>query len=153
MSSTMYLERTGNGGQSCGATTTMGGFAGIQPGWCLTPRCELQIEKCQGGMKINCCCDDDAACGILQNLCKMLSGGLCTICCTFNGIIIGQYNLACGACKCDYTDDGVVITCTSGDKACGKMIQACCECIGSLLESGCCGQISFNNTAVCCGRC
>ena len=48
---------------------------------CIIPACSLKFEKCQGGMKIECCCDDDVACGALQNLCKMLQGGLCNCCC------------------------------------------------------------------------
>jgi hypothetical protein len=148
MSSTMMMERTSNG-SSCTPAMTMG-MMGTQPGWCMIPRCEVRVENCNGGMRINCRCEDETACNMLQNLCKMLAGGMCSCCCTRNGMTIYQCNLFCGACKCECTTDGVCITCTSGDKTCCQMLQACCECLATLIECGCGCQISFNNTAVCC---
>jgi hypothetical protein len=149
--STMILDRTSNAAMFGG--TTAAAFTGIQPGFCMIPRCEMRVEKCQNGMKIICRCDDEAACGVLQNLCKMLAGGLCTCGCTLNGITICQYNFACGNCKCEYTDEGITITCTSGDKTCCQTIQACCQCLSACIDAGCCCYLSFNNTPVCCGSC
>jgi hypothetical protein len=122
-------------------------------GYCVVPRCTIKAEKCAGGMKLKCVCDDDVSCATLQNLCKMLCDGLCSCCCTLNGIAICQCNLACGICSCEYTKDGVCITCKSGDKACCDIIQACCACIEQCLESGCHCQVSFHSTPVCCGSC
>ena len=28
---------------------------------CVLPSCEIRFEKCEGGMKIFCCCDNDVA--------------------------------------------------------------------------------------------
>ncbi|MBI2827036.1 MAG: hypothetical protein HYX69_20360 [Planctomycetia bacterium] len=156
MSSAMLLERSGLSFPGYGSPALGGQPSPTSaPGtnWCVVPRCELKVEKCQGGMKIHCKCDDEVACGTLQNLCKMLAGGMCSCCCTFNGIPCCQCNLACGITKCECTKDGVCITCTSGDKTCCEMIQSCCECISTMCKSGCCCYICFNNTPVCCGTC
>ena len=152
MSSTMFAERKTNG-MTCGTMTSTPAMNIGQ--MCMVPRCEMRVETCNGGMKIICRCEDENTCRMMQNLCQMLEGGLCTCTCTTGGITICQYNLTCGACKCEYTADGITITCTSGDKTCCQMIQACCECLGCLIDSGCCCQISINNTAVCigCGTC
>jgi hypothetical protein len=31
------------------------------------------------------------------------------------------------------------------------MIQACCDCMASMLKAGCCCCVMMNNTPVCCG--
>jgi hypothetical protein len=57
-------------------------------------------------------------------------------------------------CHTEMTKDGVCITCTSGDKKCGAMLQACCDCLAACCcEPGCCCYISYNNTPCCCGKC
>jgi hypothetical protein len=33
------------------------------------------------------------------------------------------------------------------------MIQACCNCLATCCESGCCCYICYNNTPICCGNC
>lgn len=121
--------------------------------WMVLPRCELRFEKCAGGFKIHCCCDDEVACATLQNLCKMSCDGLCSLCCTQNGIPCCQFNLCQGNCRCELTKDGCCITCTSGDKGCCEMLQACCDCLSCCCEQGCCCYITFGNTTVCCGKC
>jgi len=126
---------------------------GPSSNFCVVPRCEIKMEKCTGGMKMHCRCDDEMACATLQNLCKMLAGGMCSCCCTYNGVMMAQCNLVCGMCKCEYTKDGCTITCTSGDKACAEMLQSCCEMMACCMRSGCCCYVCFNNTPVCCGAC
>lgn len=155
--STAMLERvpglatggTNFGWQPTGAPTATPTAAN----WCVLPRCELRFEKCAGGFKIHCRCDDEMSAATLQNLCKMVSDGLCSCCCTCNGIPCCQINLCMGTCKCELTKDGCCITCTSGDKACCEMLQACCDCLSCCCENGCCCYISFGNTPVCCGKC
>ena len=34
------------------------------------------------GMKLICSCEDEVACGTLQNLCKALCDGMCSLTCT-----------------------------------------------------------------------
>jgi hypothetical protein len=156
MSSAMLLER---GPQVSPGATNFGFQAGAVPvgapagaNICVLPRCDLRFEKCAGGLKIHCVCDDEVACATLQNLCKMVCDGLCSCCCTLNGIPCCQVNLCCGTCKCENTKKGCCITCTSGDKACCDMLQACCDCLSCCCDNGCCCYISFGNTCVCCGK-
>ena len=68
-----------------------------------------------------------------------------------NGMCLCQCNLAMAMCKCECTKDGVCVTCTSGDKACCDMIQACCDCMTSMLKGGCTCCLCMGNTPVCCG--
>ena len=95
----------------------------------MVPRCTIKMEKCTGGMKITCVCDDKMACSMMQNLCTMLAGGMCSCCCMMNGMMVCCCNLTMGMCKCEMTKDGCCITCTSGDTKCCEMIQACCDCM------------------------
>lgn len=153
MSTSMLLDRS----TPSATPAPQGGFtpAGA-PGsanWCVVPRCQISFEKCAGGLKISCVCDDEVSCGTLQNLCKMLCDGLCSCSCTCNGIQVCQFNLTLGMCKCEYTKNGVCITCISGDKNCCEMLQACCDTMACCCEAGCCCYVSFNNTPVCCGTC
>src|SRR5262249_17779193 len=99
----------------------------------MGPRCTLKMEKCRGGMKMTCTCEDKVACGMVQSLCTMLAGGLCSCCLVLNGMTVCCCNLTMGLCKCEMTEDGCTITCTSGDKACAAMIQACCECCTAMM--------------------
>ena len=153
--SSAILERAPLGATGFG-TSGMSMPAQASPGagsFCVVPRCTMKIEKCPGGMKLKCVCDDDMSCATLQYLCKMLADGMCSCCCTMNGICVCQCNLACGMCTCEYTKDGVCITCKSGDKACCEMIQACCDCLSCMLQAGCTCCLMMNNTPVCCGCC
>ena len=66
MSSAMLLERASLGFPGM-ANPSMGGqpapSGAPAANWCVVPRCTLKVEKCQGGMKIHCKCEDDVACG------------------------------------------------------------------------------------------
>lgn len=152
MSSMMMMERgmamPGMTSQGMTPQTSMG-----MPGMMMVPRCTIRLEKCSGGMKMVCSCDDEVACGAMQNLCKMLAGGMCSCCCTWNGMMMCQCNLCCANCQCEMTKDGCCITCTSGDKKCCEMLQACCECLSACMDAGCCCYVCFGNTPVCCGTC
>lgn len=157
MAGTMMVERTGVVNMP-GMTTGMGP-AGV-PGsttmptgvnWMMVPRCTFKVEKCSGGMKINCVCDDKMACSMLQNLCAMLTGGMCGCCVTMNGVTVFCCNFTMGLCKCETTDNGVCFTCTSGDPQCCSMIQSFCECLNTSLKAGCSCCVMLNNTPVCCG--
>jgi hypothetical protein len=159
MASTMMMERTGMGMPGLGASglgaPTMGTPATgpTSTNWLMVPRCTLKLEKCTGGMKINCLCDDKLAASMVQNLCTMLAGGMCSCCAMLNGMTICCCNFTMGICKCEMTDKGVCITCTSGDPKCGEMIQACCDCLSCMLKDGCTCCVMMNNTPVCCGCC
>lgn len=156
MASSVMMDR----GAMPGMHPTMGSHPMQSPmgmpsaNWCVIPRCEMKFEKCAGGIKIHCICEDEVDCGALQNLCKMLAGGMCscTVCC--NGMQVCCCNLAMGFCKCEMTANGCCITCTSGDKHCCEMLQACCDCLACCCkQEGCCCYVSFGGTPVCCGTC
>lgn len=133
-------------------------FSGVSPQYApgnrmvMMPRCTMRFEKCDGGFKIHCCCEDQADCATLQELCNLSSDGLCSCCCTKNGIPCCQVFLCWGTVKCELTKDGCCITCTSGDKGCCDMLQACCDCLDRCLHQGCCCYVAFGGTTICCGK-
>ncbi len=153
MSSTMMFERS-----MMGSMGTMGSMPGASmpaaaptmPGMMMVPRCTMKFEKCQGGMKITCTCDDEMSAATLQNLCKMLAGGMCSCCCMMNGMQLCQCNMTMCKCECKDTKMGVCITCTSGDKACCDMCQACCDCLAKCMEAGCMCCLMIGGMPVCC---
>jgi hypothetical protein len=119
----------------------------------IVPRCTYQVERCDGGLRLSCRCDDKTAAAMVQNLCTMLQGGCVSCCVMFNGMTVCTCSLTMGLCKCESTKEGVSITCTSGDKKCCQMIQACCDCLTNMLQAGCTCCVLMNNTPVCCGSC
>ena len=152
----MMMERTGMGMPGMAApgigTTGVGVPTGMPAAnWVMVPRCTLKFEKCQGGMKVTCVCDDKMACSMVQNLCTMLQGGMCSCCLMLNGMVVCNCNFTMGLCRCEMTDKGVTLTCTSGDAKCCDMIQSCCDCTCTMLKSGCTCCVMLNNTPICCG--
>jgi len=153
MTSTMMMDRTGMGVQGV-PTMTPTGVPTMAPGtasWLMVPRCTFKFEKCQGGMKVTCSCDDPMARSMMQNLCTALMGGMCSCVCTLNGMTACCVNLTMGLCKCEMTDSGFCVTCTSGDAKCCEMIQSCCDCVSVMCNAGCTCCFLMNNTPVCCG--
>jgi hypothetical protein len=160
MSTAMMMDRTGMGMPGMGlpgmGTPTMGAPTGVPTAtnyMMMVPRCTFKMEKCAGGMKITCSCDDKAACSMVQNLCTMLAGGMCSCCCMMNGMMVCCCNFTMGMCHYEMTPDGCCMTCTSGDAKCCEMIQACCDCLCTMMEAGCTCCFMMNNTPVCCGTC
>lgn len=161
MMSTMMMDRPGMtgmgtmGGSPMGmaGTTIPTGMTGMAPGMVMVPRCTFKVEKISGGMKMTCTCDDATACAMMQNLCKMMAGGMMSVCCMMNGMTVCTMNMTMGMCKCEMTEMGCVMTCTSGDAGCCKMIQACCDCMTACMAGGCTCCVMMNNTPVCCGCC
>src|SRR4051812_33022626 len=79
---TKLMERAGMGMTGMGAPAMgpgmMGGTASMPAGMnmMMVPRCTMTMEKCTGGMKITCTCEDAMSAGMLQNLCTMMAGGM-----------------------------------------------------------------------------
>jgi hypothetical protein len=153
----MMMERTGTAfpgmgvpGYSPSPTPTV-----PTPGynWMMVPRCTFRVEKCTGGVKIHCSCDDKLASSMVQNLCTMLQGGCASCCVMHNGMCVCTCNFTMGMCRYEPTDSGCTFTCTSGDTQCCEMIQACCDCLNCMLEAGCSCCFLINHTPVCCGTC
>ena len=158
MTGTVMMERTGMGMPGMGMPG-MGmpqsgpGAMPMAPNMLMVPRCTYKLERCQGGMKITCSCDDPAARAMMQNLCKMLEGGMCSCCLMLNGMTVCTCNLVMGMCKVEMTAEGCRVTCTSGDPKCAEMIQACCDCTAAMLKAGCTCCLMMSGTPVCCGTC
>ena len=156
MSSAVLMERFSLGSSASTAPAPSWHASGLPAAgpaagnWCVVPRCKIEFEKCTGGYKIHCRCDDELSTATLQNLCRMLADGLCSCCCTSNGIQVCLCSFANCHCKCEYTQDGCTITCISGDKQHCQQLQACCECLSRCCETGCTCYVCFNNTPVCC---
>jgi hypothetical protein len=153
MTSAMMMERTAMGMPGM-AGMGAAGAPGTMPtaaNWLMVPRCTVKMEKCQGGMKINCSSTDPMGCAMIQNLCNTMAGGMCSCCAMCNGMMVCCCNLTMGLCKCETTKDGVCLTCTSGDAKCCEMIQSCCECVSAMMKAGCTCCIMMNNTPICCG--
>ncbi len=89
----MMMERAGIGMTSQGMTTPGVTSPTAPSNWMMVPRCTYKFEKCQGGMKITCTCDDQMARSMMQNLCTMLQGGMCSCCALMNGMMV---------CCCNY---------------------------------------------------
>src|SRR4051812_24527239 len=64
------MGMTGMGAPTMG-TGMMGGTSTMPSGMnmMMVPRCTMTMEKCPGGMKITCTCEDATSAGMLQNLC------------------------------------------------------------------------------------
>ena len=155
MTSTMMMDRTGMGmpGMGMPGMSPMPGMgtAPMAPNMMMVPRCRMTVEKMSGGMKMTCVCDDAVARAMMQNLCTMLAGGMCSCSCMMNGMVCCTCNMMMGMCKTEMTKDGCVVTCTSGDPACMAMIQGCCDCMMACLKAGCTCCLMMGGTPVCCG--
>jgi hypothetical protein len=153
----MMMERTGMAMPGMGLPGLGTPVAGMPAGmpaavnWMMVPRCKMKVEKSSGGLKITCSCEDKTAVSMVQNLCTMLAGGMCSCCCMFNGQMVYCCNLTMGMCKCEPTKDGCSLTCTSGDQKCAEMISACCDCMAVMLKDGCTCCLLMNGSPVCCG--
>jgi hypothetical protein len=157
MSSAVMMERTSLGLPGVGVpgvgTPTVGSPSVVptSSNWLMVPRCTFKFEKCQGGFKVYCSCDDKMATSMVQNLCQMLAGGLFSCYVQYNGMCCCVYNFIQGCCKYETTEQGVCFTCISGDPQCTQMIQACCDSISCYADCGCNCTWAINNTPVCCG--
>ena len=151
MMTTIMMERTGMGmpGTGQGMMPTSG-TAPMMPNMMMVPRCKMKFEKCTGGMKVTCTCDDPTAASMMQNLCSMMAGGMVSCCAMMSGMMACCCNMVMCQCKCDMTKDGCVMTCTSGDAKCAEMIQGCCDCMTAMMKAGCSCCMMMNGTPVCC---
>ncbi len=146
---TMMMERQSMPA-GMGMPGTMGGTMPAQA-WMMMPRCTMKFEKCAGGMKVMMDCDDPTARSMMQHLCSMMAGGMCSMNMMMNGMTVCCCTMTMGMCKCDMTATGCMMTCTSGDAKCCEMIQACCDCCATMCKAGCMCCVMMNGTPVCCG--
>lgn len=163
MTSTATMERTGIGMPGVNfpgfgvtgfpQTTNFGTTPFSTPGvnFFSVPRCTFKVERCDGGFKVFCNCEDMTACSVVQNLCSAMAGGLCSCNVTFNGVTVCTYNFTMGLCRWETIDKGVCFYCTSGDPKCTATLQSWCDCMTSLFNAGCHCCFCVNNTPVCYG--
>ena len=148
----MTMERP-----TMGMQTMMPGMSSAMPAanmnMMMIPSCTMKMEKCDGGMKMMCMSDDAMAVSMMQNMAKMLCGGMVSCSMMMNGMMMMTCNMMMGMCKCEMTPKGMMITCTSGDADCCKMIQCCCDAMMAMMMAGCTCCMSMNNTPCCCGVC
>ena len=152
MSSAMMMERTGMvmpgmGVPGMGSPAT--GPAGMS--YLMVPRCTFKVEKSPDGIKVHCVCEDQTAASMVQNLCTMLAGGLCSCCVSYNGVTVCSYNFTMGTCKWEPTSGGCTFSCTSGDPKCCAMLQSYCDCLSSMMSAGCHCCFYVNGTPLCWG--
>jgi len=150
MKGTMGMEKNmmGMSGMTTGMPT--GNGAGAM-NMMMIPRCTMKMEKMKDGMKMMCMAGDEMAAAMMQNLCKMLAGGMVSCQMMMNGMTMMTCNMVMGMCKCEMTTDGICITCTSGDADCCRMIQGMCDCMMAMMKAGCTCCMMMNNTPMCCG--
>lgn len=150
---TVMMERTmGMGGMPAMGSSPMTGPAPTAAAsMMMVPRCTMKLEKTKDGLKLTCSTTDPTACAMMQNLCTMMAGGMCSMCCMMNGMMVCTCNLMMGMCKVEMTKDGCCVTCTSGDKGCCEMIQGCSECMMACMKAGCTCCLMMGGTPVCCG--
>lgn len=154
--SMMMVDRPMSMAGMAGSSMSMPGMPSMAPGMAnlaMVPQCKMKMEKCSGGIKMTCTSDDEVSCGTLQNICRMLASGMCSCSCMMNGLVMCQCNFAMCNCKCEMIKDGVCITCTSGDKHCCEMLQACGDCITGCMKAGCMCCVSLGGVPCCCSTC
>ncbi len=64
MPSTMVFDRA----QFASAGAAPAPAPTATPGFCAIPTCDIQFEKCKGGFKIHCKCDDEIACDLRRRV-------------------------------------------------------------------------------------
>jgi hypothetical protein len=128
------------------------GMPGTMPGMnmMMMPRCTMMMEKCEGGMTMMCRTDDMMAAQMMQSMCQMMEGMGCSCCCMMNGMPVCCCTMMMADCKCEMMDDGVKMTCTSGDMKMAQMIQSCCDCMMSMMQAGCMCCVMMGNMPICC---
>jgi len=116
----------------------------------MVPRCTMKMEKCEGGMTVMCTSMDPMSVSMMQNLCSMMAGGMTSMCMMMNGMMVMNCCMTMGTCRYEMMTDGMMMTCTSGDTMACKMIQACCDCMMTMMECGCACYMCMNNMPICC---
>ena len=116
----------------------------------MIPRCTIEMEPCDGGMRMRCTGMDEMATKMMQNLVSMMGSGMMSCVMMMNGMTAMRCNMIMGMCKSEMTADGMTVTYTSGDPQCSAMIAQCCECMSMMMRNGCTCCVMMNNMPVCC---
>ena len=116
----------------------------------MVPRCTIRIETMSGGMRMTCMGTDEMSTRMMQNLMGMMGSGMMSCAMMMNGMMVMRCNMTMGMCRTEMTEEGMVISYTSGDPAMMGMIQACCNCMAMMMQQGCSCCVMMNNMPVCC---
>ena len=116
----------------------------------MMPRCTIRMERMAGGMRMTCMGVDEMSTRMMQNLMGLMGSGMMSCAMMMNGMPVMRCNMTMGMCRPEMTDDGMVITYTSGDSNMMGMIQACCDCMSTMMQQGCSCCVMMNNIPVCC---
>jgi hypothetical protein len=116
----------------------------------MVARCEMKMEMIEGGCKIDCCCQDEMSKSMMQKMCKMMEGGMCSMMCSKNGVCVCQCNMFMGDCSMEMTEMGMCVCWTSSDAKCCEMIQSCCKSMMDCMAGGCSCCMMINGMPVCC---
>jgi hypothetical protein len=120
------------------------------PAMGMAPKCSMKMEMMKDGCKIECSCQDEMSMTMMQKMCKMMDGGMCSMMCMKNGICVCQCNMCMGNCKMMMTETGMCVCWTSSDEKCSEMIQACCKSMMDCMNAGCCCMMMMCGMPVCC---
>ncbi|MFL5620732.1 MAG: hypothetical protein ACJ79A_20315 [Gemmatimonadaceae bacterium] len=116
----------------------------------MVPRCTIRMETMSGGMRMTCMGVDEMSTRMMQNLMGMMGSGMMSCAMMLNGMMVMRCNMTMGMCRTEMTDEGMVISYTSGDPAMMAMIQATCNCMAMMMQQGCSCCVMMNNMPVCC---
>jgi hypothetical protein len=116
----------------------------------MVPRCTIRMETSSGGMRMMCMGMDEMSTRMMQNLMGMMGSGMMSCAMMMNGMMVMRCNMTMGMCRTEMTDEGMVISYTSGDPGMMAMIQACCNCMAMMMQQGCSCCVMMNNMPVCC---
>ena len=155
MTSAVMMDRTNMGVQGMtGMTPSNGGMPTMSPtgaNYLMVPRCTFRFEKCQGGMKITCVCDDPMARSMMQNLCTMLAGGMCILLLhdeRHDGLLLQPDD---GHVQVRDDRQGLLHHLHHRRSEVLRDDPGCCDCISACCKAGCTCCVMMNNTPVCCG--
>jgi hypothetical protein len=139
----------GMGMGGMGMMPNMIGTGSMMPGM-MMPRCTITMEKMKDGCRMTCTCADKSSAMMLQQMCMMMQGGMCGCCMMMNGQMVCCCNMMMATCKCEMTDMGCMMTCTSGDMNAVKMMHACCDCMTAMMMPGMMMCMTMNGMPMCC---
>ena len=126
----------GMGGMAMGSPMAMpSGGMGM-----MVPRCTIRMERMSGGMRMTCMGVDEMSTRMMQNLMGMMGSGMMSCAMMMNGMMVMRCNMTMGMCRTEMTDEGMVISYTSGDPAMMAM----------MMQQGCSCCVMMNNMPVCC---
>jgi hypothetical protein len=120
-------------------------------GWLLVPRCAYRLEILPDGFQLFADCEDTTQRSMLQNLCLALAGGLVSLQCSLQGMLVWSVSLPVGLSKTEITEGGIRITSTANNGDLVALLHGSCEMFRLSLRAGLSAYLLINSTPVCMG--